>query len=183
MACTLYGTLFFRSSAHQLRRWPAIMRRDMPTLARLLLPAALLGAAFAQSAQPAPDGWTRQALSQATYVILPPQIRGNQALISPEQRVGVLRAMRKDSGDALRRRYPAGRITQDEASPGAIRVTPILTSPAALVPWAKLSVSLTFDLPGGGQMVMNQPFGLITLWQQGPNAANYAFDQIVRRLP
>ncbi|PNY83083.1 hypothetical protein CVO96_14325 [Deinococcus koreensis] len=116
-------------------------------------------------------------------MILPPQIQGNQALISPEQRQGVLRAMHKDSGDALRRRYPEITLTQDQAASGAIRVTPILTSPAALVPWAKLNVSLTFDLPGGGQMVMRETTSLLTLVRQGPNAANYAFDQIARRLP
>lgn len=161
------------------------MRPDMLPFRVRLLPAAMLltSVGSAQSAGPVPGGWTHQVLAQATYVILPPQIRGNQALISPEQRVGVLRAMRKDSGDALRRRYPGGRITQDETSPGAIRVTPILTSPAALAPWAKLTVSLSFDLPAGGVVVMNQPFGLMTLWKQGPNAANYAFDQIARRLP
>ncbi|WP_243398376.1 hypothetical protein [Deinococcus koreensis] len=156
----------------------------MTLAARSMILAALSGTAtLALGTAQVPSGWTHQRLSQATYLILPPQIQGNQALISPEQRQGVLRAMHKDSGDALRRRYPEITLTQDQAASGAIRVTPILTSPAALVPWAKLNVSLTFDLPGGGQMVMRETTSLLTLVRQGPNAANYAFDQIARRLP
>lgn len=147
------------------------------------LSAALLNVALALGSAQAPGGWTHQRLSRATYLILPPQIQGNQNLISAEQRQGVLRALRKDSGDAILRRYPNGRVTQEETAPGAVRVTPVLTAPAALVPWAKLSVSLSFDLPGGGRVVMNEPFGLMTLVRQGPQAANYAFDQIARRLP
>lgn len=156
----------------------------MSRAARCLTTAALSSAAvLALGPAQVPGGWTRQRLSQATYLILPPQIQGNQALISPEQRGGVLRAMHKDSGDALRRRYPDVKITRDAAASGAIRVTPVLTAPAALVPWAKLKVSLTFDLPGGGQVVLGETTSLLTLVRQGPNAANYAFDQIARRLP
>lgn len=164
----------------------AMMRPNMTpsSISRPLIAAALLaGAVFAHGAPAVPSGWTNERLSGATYLILAPQIQGNQNLISAEQRVGVLRALRKDSGDAILRRYPKGRVVQEGAFPGAIRVTPVLTAPAALVPWAKLSVSLVFDLPGGGRRIMNEPFGLTTLVRQGPQAANYAFDQIARRLP
>ena len=160
---------------------PLYARRTVPRL--LILVPLLGGAALARGPAPLPSGWTHEAMAQATYLILPPQVQGNQNLISAEQRQGVLRALRKDSGDAILRRYPKGRVIHEGAATGAVRVTPVLTSPAALVPWAKLSVSLTFDLPDGGQMVMNEPFGLMTLVQRGPDAANYAFDQIARRLP
>ncbi|WP_309572259.1 hypothetical protein [Deinococcus sp.] len=116
-------------------------------------------------------------------MILNPQIQGNPALISDSQQQGVLRAMRKDSGDALKRHYPQATVVWGTPGPAIIRVTPILNAPSALQPSSKLSVSLTFDLPEGSRVVMVESFGLVTLWRRGSEAANYAFDRVAHRLP
>ncbi|WP_240741641.1 hypothetical protein [Deinococcus sp. KSM4-11] len=161
----------------------------MPQTPLQRIPAAitsltLLGTlALAQADQPLPAGWTHDRLAVATYVILDPQIQGNSALIDPSQQQGVLKAMRKDSGDALKRHYPQAVLVTGTPGPDAIRVTPVLNAPAALVPWSKLGASLTFDLPEGARVTMVENFGLFTLWQHGAEAANYAFDQVAQRLP
>lgn len=130
-----------------------------------------------------PAAWTHDRLSQATFVIADPEIRGNAGLVNDSQRAGILKAMRKDSGDALKRRYPRAVLATGSGTTAAIRVTPVMEAPSALRPWSALTASLTFDLPEGATVIVKQRFSVLTLWQQGSGAANYAFDQIARRLP
>lgn len=111
-----------------------------------------------------------------------PVWQGNPNLVSAEQRAGIVTALKNDAAGAIKRRYPAATIVNAD-TPGAIKVTPTLQAPGALMPWAKLGLSLSFELPGGAKQTLNESFGLLTLWQQGPEAANYAYDQMVKRLP
>ncbi|MFD1730110.1 hypothetical protein ACFSC4_01735 [Deinococcus malanensis] len=117
---------------------------------KFILATLTLGVALSASAQQGtPPSWNAQRLSSATYLILDPEIRGNPNLISGDQRQGVLKAMRKDSGDAIKRRYPKATITTDPKAAGVIRVSPELVAPGALLPWGKLTARLTFALPEG----------------------------------
>lgn len=149
-----------------------------------LTAALLLGLAAAPAWAAAPSAaWTADQLSRAQYVILDPRIEGNPKLLSGEQWTGIVGAMRRDSGSAIKRRYPRATIVTGEATPQTIRVTPVLVAPGALVPWAKLSARLDFDLPDGERVSLNETFGLLTLWQQQAQAANYVYNELAKRLP
>lgn len=140
------------------------------------LTALLVGVVHAAApAQAAPLSalWSAPTLAAATYVILEPRIEGNPNLVTGEQRAGILAAMKRDSAGAIKRHYPKATIVDDPQTPGAIKVTPVLVTPAALLPWAKLTASLHFDL-GGQRVTLNDEFGLLTLWQQQADAANYS---------
>lgn len=156
---------------------------------RLSLAALLLGLTAAPAGAAAPTAtWSADRLSRAQYVILAPRIEGDPKILKGEQWAGILGAMRRDSGGAIKRRYPGATILTGESDPGggaagAIRVTPVLVAPSALVPWAKVSARLDFDLPAGGRVSLNDSFGLLTLWQQQGEAANYVYDALARRLP
>lgn len=156
----------------------------LPTVPLL---AALLGVSLpAQAAaptQPPRAIWAASTLASAKYVILDPRIEGNPNIVSGEQRAGILAAMKRDSAGAIKRRYPSATIVTDPQTPGAVRVTPVLVTPRALVPWAKLTARLQFDLGGGQQVVLDDQFGLLTLWQQQAQAANFLYDELVKRLP
>lgn len=161
--------------------------RTLLTPAVLLPPAALLTAALTvahaqPSAGPLPAAWNGDRLSTATYVILPPQIQGPSLLDGGEQ-ASVLTAMRRDAGRALKRRYPGATISTDAASPQAIRVTPLLQTPRALLPWLKLTARLDFALPGGERVSVGQDFTLWSVYQHQAEAANFVYDQLARRLP
>ncbi|MEW6422235.1 MAG: hypothetical protein AB1511_11005 [Deinococcota bacterium] len=149
---------------------------------RLTLP--VLTALLAGMAQSAPLGtsWSAPALAVAKYVILEPRIEGNPNLVTGEQRAGILAAMKRDSAGAIQRHYPKATIVNDPQTPGAIKVTPVLVAPAVLLPWAKLTASLHFDL-GGQRVTLNNEFGLLTLWQQQAEAANYVYNELVKKLP
>ncbi|MFC4639530.1 hypothetical protein [Deinococcus hohokamensis] len=151
------------------------------------LPLSLVAAATlalsASAQQGVPSSWNAQRLSAATYLILDPEIQGNPNLITGEQRAGVLRAMRKDSGDAIKRRYPKATITTDASAPNVIRVSPALVAPSALLPWSKLTARLTFALPEGPKVVMNEQHTLLTVWQHQADAANFVFDRLAQKLP
>ncbi|AFD25615.1 hypothetical protein DGo_CA1688 [Deinococcus gobiensis I-0] len=116
-------------------------------------------------------------------MILDPRIEGNPGLLNAEQQAGILKAMRTDSAGAISRHYPNAKFVTDPATPGAVKVSPVLVTPGALVPWAKLSARLDLQLADGSPVSLNESFGLLTLWQQGPQAANYAYDRIAQRLP
>ena len=169
-----------------------------------VLAALLLGAAFAQPVTPATPAapasaaqqapgqskpgvpsaaeWNPQTLGSASYAIAEPVWEGSAALVSAEQRSGIVSALRRDSEGALKRRYPQATFVP-VGTPGAVRVTPAIVAPSALVPWAKLTVRLDLDLPSGNKASLSESFGLLTLWQQGAEAANYAFDVLAKRLP
>lgn len=151
-----------------------------------LLAATLSLTATAQATAPgaAPArAWNVQTLASAKYVILAPQIQGNPNVLNAEQRAGILAAMQRDSAGAIQRHYPGATIVQDPQTPDAVRVTPVLVTPPALLPWAKLTARLHFDLGGGQNVVLDDQFGLLVLWQHQADAANYLYDQLVRQLP
>ena len=144
--------------------------------------AALSAPAFAQT--PAvPAAWNAAALSSATYVILDPKIEGNANLISGDQQAGVLAAMKRDSAGAIVRHYPNAKIASDLNTPNAIKVTPIISAPSSLVPWAKMSAKMNLQLPDGNQVSLVEDFSVLMLWQQQSNAANFAFDQLAKKMP
>lgn len=148
-----------------------------------LVPAFVLGSLAVAAAQtPVPANWTNARLSTATYVILDPQMLGPSLLGGGDQ-TSVLDAMRRDSGNALKRRYPGAAISEDAGNPQAIRVTPVLVTPSALLPWLKLTARLEFALPEGNRVIVGQDFGLLTVWQHQSEAANFVYDQLAQRLP
>ena len=132
--------------------------------------------------QPTAAEWTAQALGNASYAISEPVWEGSTSLVSAEQRAGIVAALRRDSEGALKRRYPQATFVP-AGTPGAVKVTPAIVAPGALVPWAKMTVRLDVELPSGNRASLGESFGLLTLWQQGAEAANYAFDQLARQLP
>ena len=89
-----------------------------------------------------------------------PVWEGSAALVSAEQRSGIVSALRRDSEGALKRRYPQATFVP-VGTPGAVRVTPAIVAPSALVPWAKLTVRLDLDLPSGNRASLSENFGLL----------------------
>ncbi|GAA0517241.1 hypothetical protein [Deinococcus depolymerans] len=152
-------------------------------MTRRLIPLSISAALTVAAAQPAPASWSGQTLARATFVIQAPQIQGNANVVNADQRRGILEAMKRDSAGALKRRYPGATISSDPAAAGAIRVTPVLVAPAALLPWNKLSAQWQFVMPEGGNVVLKQDFGVLTLWQKQAEAANYMYDVLAQRLP
>lgn len=155
--------------------------RTLPLLAALLSAGAL--AQTPATSNQLPADWNNAALASASYVILEPRIDGNANVLSADQQTGILAAMKRDSAGAIKRHYPNAQIVSDPNTPGAIKVTPTLTAPNALVPWAKVSARLDFQFPSGQTVAMVNTFGIMTLAQQSWNAANYAFDQLAQKLP
>ncbi|OLV17935.1 hypothetical protein [Deinococcus marmoris] len=159
----------------QTRLVPAVV------LTALLLPAQM----SAQAQTPAtalPAAWTGARLATATYVILDPQMVGPNLLGGSDQ-ASVLDAMRRDSGNALKRRYPGATISTDATNAGAIRVTPVLNTPSALLPWLKLTARLDLTLPEGDRVSVGQEFTLWDVYQHRAEAANFVYDQLAQRLP
>ncbi|EYB68365.1 hypothetical protein DEIPH_ctg025orf0248 [Deinococcus phoenicis] len=149
-----------------------------------LLTTLLGGTALPALAQGTPSGaWTSPALATAKYVILDPRIEGNPNIVNAEQRAGILAAMKRDSAGAIRRRYPGATVMTGGQAAGAIRVTPVLVTPDALVPWAKLTARLDFDLASGQRVTLGDQFGLLTLWQHQADAATYLYGELVKQLP
>lgn len=155
-------------------------------LQTVLAPAALFTAllvlAQAQTAPALPAAWNSARLATATYVILTPQMVGPNLLGGSDQ-ASVLDAMRRDSGNALKRRYPGATISTDAATAGAIRVTPVLNTPTALLPWLKLTARLDLALPEGDKVSVGQEFTLWDVYQYRAEAANFVYDQLAQRLP
>ncbi|GMA15021.1 hypothetical protein E5F05_11975 [Deinococcus metallilatus] len=156
-----------------------------PILTTLLSASALPALAQAAAAPPAPLGnaWSAAALAGAKYVILDPRIEGNPNIVNDEQRAGILTAMKRDSAGAIKRHYPNATIVTDAQTPGVVKVTPVLVTPNALLPWAKLTARLDFDLGSGQRVILNDQFGLLTLWQYQAEAANYLYGELVKKLP
>lgn len=146
----------------------------------LLTPLAL---AQNQAAPQLPASWTNANLSTATYVVLDGQIEGNANVISAEQQKGVLEALKRDSAGAIKRHYPGATIATDPNTPNAIKVTPVLSAPSALVPWAKMDAKLKLQLADGNQVALVNTFSVFELYQHRAEATNYAYDQVVLKLP
>ncbi|GGR88907.1 hypothetical protein [Deinococcus sedimenti] len=154
------------------------MNRTLTRAAQLTLltaPLLTLGAASAQ----APSA---QQLATATYVILDPVIEGNQNLVNAEQRQSILAAMRRDSGGALKRRYPQATIAA-APSATAIQVRPVFIAPNALVPWNKLGARLELQTPQGQKLTVSDTFGISVLLRYRAEFVNYMYDQLATRLP
>ncbi|NTY01594.1 hypothetical protein [Deinococcus sp. JMULE3] len=145
------------------------------TRAALLAPLLSLGVASAQ----APSA---QQLATATYVILDPVIEGNQNLVSADQRQSILAAMRRDSGGALKRRYPQATIAATPTA-NAIQVRPVFVAPNALLPWNKLGARLEFQTAQGQTYAVSDTFGISVLLRYRAEFVNYMYDQLATRLP
>ncbi|GHF97930.1 hypothetical protein GCM10017783_07290 [Deinococcus piscis] len=152
------------------------MKKTLSAVALATL--SILPAAHAQGAN-----WGGINPATATYVILSPQISGNRSLVSAGDYQTVVKALATDSAGAIKRRYPKATIATDPATPGAIRVTPSLTAPGALLPWAKFSAGLSLKLPSGQVVNVQQNFGVLEVYNHRANAANYIFDQLAKQLP
>lgn len=154
----------------------------MKTQTPLALSAAVATLALLPAAN-AQNNWGSVNPATATYVIVNPQVNGNRTLVSGGDYQTVLRAMSTDSAGAIKRRYPGATIATDANTPGAIKVTPVLNAPGALLPWAKFSAALSLKLPSGQVINVRQNFGVLEVYQHRYNAANYIFDQLAGQLP
>lgn len=170
--------------ADQVRRVELLGMKKTPFL--VLTAATLVATATAQATvqTPAtPASWNNATLSQATYVVLDGKVEGNPNLVSKAEMDNILASLKRDSAGAIKRRYPNAVIATDLNTPGAIKVTPTLVTPNALVPWASLSAKLDLDLPEGSHVTLVNNFSVLTLWQKGYDAANYAYDQLALKMP
>lgn len=159
------------------------VRRILTVLA-LSLPAAPALAAAPPAAQATSPAARAERLSRATYVILAPEVQGNKSLISGDQFSSLIVALRNDSGAAIKRRYPGAAIVTDPNTPGAVRVTPVLFAPSALVPWATMGAQLRLDFPEGGRLVVNgDRLSVLSVYGHASDAANFLFDGVARKLP
>lgn len=149
----------------------------------VFLLSSLLITAQAQTPAAVPTTWNNARLANATYVILAPQMLGNPNLVGDSDRGSILDAMRRDSGNALKRHYPTATIGNDLNNTQAIRVTPVMVTPSSLLPWLTLTARLDFALPEGDRVTLTQDFGMWTVWQHQAEAANYVYDQLAQRLP
>ncbi|AWN23911.1 hypothetical protein DKM44_12280 [Deinococcus irradiatisoli] len=134
---------------------------------------------------PAPSAGplNRERLQNATFVIMPPVVIGNASLLGGSDMAAVLGAMSRDSAGALKRHYPGAHFASDPAAPGVIRVTPQMLAPSALVPWATIGARWVFQAPGMPDLVLQQQFGLLTVYLHRAEAANFVFDQLAQQLP
>ncbi|ADY26012.1 conserved hypothetical protein, precursor [Deinococcus proteolyticus MRP] len=152
------------------------MKKTLSAVALATL--SVLPAAHAQG-----NSWGGVNPATATYVILSPQVNGNRSLVSAGDYQTVVKALANDSAGAIKRRYPGATIATDPNTAGAIQVTPILTAPSALLPWAKFSAALSLKLPSGRTVNVRQNFGVLEVYNHRADAANYIFDQLAKQLP
>lgn len=141
---------------------------------------ALLGGVGQANASSAT--WSNVHLSQAQYVVTAAKVHGSPSSVSNEQIKSVVRAMKNDAAGALKRRYPKATILNTTTSQ-AIVVTPALFVPSGLWPWSTVELHMTFRMPTGKQYRLRQKFGVLELWNHSYNAANFAFDELAKRLP
>lgn len=159
------------------------MSQRLTSAALTVLAAGTALPALAQQTAPGGDAWSARTLSGAKYLILAPRIEGNPEIVNDQQRAGILAAMKRDSAGAIKRRYPNASIVTNPQTPGVIKVTPILETPGALLPWAKLTARLNFDLGSGQRVSLHDQFGLMTLWKHQAEAANYLYNELAKKLP
>ena len=147
--------------------------------------AALPAAQPSPSAQPTPAAGPlgRDRLQGATFVILTPVIQGNFSLVGGSDQAAIVAAMMRDSAGALKRHYPNAKFASDPALPGAVRVTPQMLAPSALVPWANIGARWIIQAQGAPDLVLQQNFSLWTVYLHRAEAANFVFDQLAQRLP
>lgn len=129
-----------------------------------------------------PAQWTRARLEGASYTLSAPRWEGKTGLVSAEQEKAILEALSRDAAGALTRRYPGAKVLSAPAE-GAILVTPVLLAPDSLLPWSPMGVRLDFALPSGEKVSLREGFTVMALYQHGIQAANFAYDQVAKRLP
>lgn len=155
----------------------------MKKTALLTLTATAVATTALAQAPATPPSWNNATLSKASYVIMEPVIEGNAGgMVNAEQMAQIVTALKHDSAGAIMRHYPSAQIVTDVNTPGAIKVTPTFVTPSALAPWAKLTATMTLDLPDGRVQLVDT-FSVLTLWQQGWNVVNYAADKLVAKMP
>ena len=126
--------------------------------------------------------WTRAGLQAATYVVLAPSLEGNPAALSADQQKSVLSAMQRDLQGAMLRRYPGAKFVTDAATSGVISLRPVLVVPASLLPWNHFQARVELS-HSAGQAVIRDNFGVLEVYGHQSDAANYLFDQLVKKLP
>ncbi len=162
-----------------------LLFRSLAVLLALGLPAAALAQNSANQNAPslsASSLWSRAGLQAATYVVLAPSLEGNPAALSADQQKSVLSAMQRDLQGAMLRRYPGAKFVTDAGGTGVISLRPVLVVPASLLPWNyfQARVELSHSM---GQAVIRDNFGVLEVYGHQSDAANYLFDQLVKKLP
>ena len=176
--------------------FPSLPFRSLAVLLTVGLPAAALAQPVTaqsrpvQAAQPrsAPSSlpgsglWTHAGLQAATYVVLAPSLEGTPSALSPDQQKSVLSAMQRDLQGAMLRRYPGAKFVTDASTPGVISLRPVLVVPASLLPWNHFQARVELG-QSAGQAVVRDNFGVLEVYGHQSDAANYLFDQLVKKLP
>lgn len=122
-------------------------------------------------------------MAGAQYIILPPRIEGKPEGLTAQQRTIVLKSMRHDLAGSLKRRYPKATVVTTPEGRDVIRVTPVVQAPKVLLPWGRLDLKLIFERKNGQQLLVKEQFTLLSLWRQQDDAAKYAYDKLINRLP
>ena len=126
--------------------------------------------------------WTHAGFQAATYVVLVPSLEGNPAALSADQQKSVLSAMQRDLQGAMLRRYPSAKFVTDAGVTGVISLRPVLVVPASLLPWNYFQARVELS-HSAGQAVIRDNFGVLEVYGHQSDAANYLFDQLVKKLP
>lgn len=162
-----------------------LLFRSLAVLLALGLPAAALAQNSANQNAPslsASSLWTHAGLQAATYVVLAPSLEGNPAALSADQQKSVLSAMQRDLQGAMLRRYPGAKFVTDAGSTGVISLRPVLVVPTSLLPWNYFQARVELS-HSAGQAVIRDNFGVLEVYGHQSDAANYLFDQLVKKLP
>lgn len=115
-------------------------------------------------------------------MVLAPSLEGTPAALSADQQRSVLSAMQRDLQGAMLRRYPGATFVTDASTPGVISLRPVLVVPASLLPWNHFQARVELG-QSVGQAVITDSFGVLEVYSHRSDAANYLFDQLVKKLP
>lgn len=151
-------------------------------LSRTLMVVTLLTTSSLSSAAIWPKLWV-ETLPTGTYLVLEPKMEGNTSFIKKKDLPVILKALRGDSQKAIQKRYPKAKFVTDAKTPNVIKVLPIMHIPQAFAPWSKVKVGLHLQLASGKRARVIQSLNIVTVANQGPEAANYAFEQVAKKLP
>lgn len=151
-------------------------------LSRTLMVVVLLTVSSLSSAAKWPKLWA-ETLPTGTYLVLKPKMEGNIGFIKKKDLPVILKALRGDSQRAIQKRYPKAKFVTDAQTPNVIKVLPVMHIPQAFTPWSKVKVGLHLQLASGKRARVTQSLNIVTVANQGPEAANYAFEQVAKKLP
>ena len=115
-------------------------------------------------------------------MVLAPSLEGTPSALSPDQQKSVLSAMQRDLQGAMLRKYPGAKFVTDASTPGVISLRPVLVVPASLLPWNHFQARVELG-QSAGQAVIKDNFGVLEVYGHQSDAANYLFDQLVKKLP